>query len=190
MEREVMLTGIGGQGVQLAAQLLARAATLEGREVMSLGTYGGTMRGGNTESVVVVADQPIVSPPIVSRVWSAIVVHPRFWAPVRAKLGVGSVVWVDPDRFDEPAPEGTRLVAVSASKLAVELGAPLAAALILVSAFAGGTGLVGCEALCEAMEQSLPSYRQQHLAQNVEAIRRGFAAAPADVPAAWPEESR
>src|SRR5690606_41928167 len=46
-EREVMWTGIGGQGVQLAATILARAATLEGREVMSLGTYGGTMRGGN-----------------------------------------------------------------------------------------------------------------------------------------------
>ena len=32
MERELLITGIGGQGVQLAAQVLARAATLEGRE--------------------------------------------------------------------------------------------------------------------------------------------------------------
>ncbi|MAE94135.1 MAG: hypothetical protein CL910_05690 [Deltaproteobacteria bacterium] len=190
MEREVMLTGIGGQGVQLAAQLLARATTLEGREVMSLGTYGGTMRGGNTEAVVVVADQGIVSPPIVSRVWSALVVHPRFWAPVRDKLTPSSLVWVDSDRFDEPLPEKVQRVAIPASRLAAELGAPMAASLIFVAAFAGGTGLVGCETLCDAMGQALPSYRRKHLARNLEAIRTGFSEAPAEVPAAWPGDAR
>ena len=41
MEREILWTGIGGQGVQLAAQVFARAAVKEGRVVMMLGTYGG-----------------------------------------------------------------------------------------------------------------------------------------------------
>ena len=86
MEREVLLTGIGGQGVQLAATILARAATREGRCVMTLGTYGGSMRGGNTDSTVIVADRPISSPPIVSRAWSAIGAHPQRVAGVRAKL--------------------------------------------------------------------------------------------------------
>ena len=84
MEREIFLTGIGGQGVQLAAKILALAATHEGLSVMSLGTYGGTMRGGNTDSTVVVADGAIGSPPIVSPGWSAIVVHPRFFEPLRS----------------------------------------------------------------------------------------------------------
>ena len=38
MEREVLITGIGGQGVQLAAQVLARAATLEGARSCSSGS--------------------------------------------------------------------------------------------------------------------------------------------------------
>jgi len=46
MEREVTFTGIGGQGVQLAAQVLARAATLEGRYAQSFGIYQDFMRGG------------------------------------------------------------------------------------------------------------------------------------------------
>ena len=50
MERELLLTGIGGQGVQLAAQVLARAAIAEGRSVQMFGSYGGMMRGGNTEA--------------------------------------------------------------------------------------------------------------------------------------------
>ena len=62
MERELLITGIGGQGVQLAAQVLARAAALEGRSVMLLGLYGGMMRGGNTDSTVVVGDGPIEAP--------------------------------------------------------------------------------------------------------------------------------
>ena len=75
MERELILTGVGGQGVQLAAQVLARAAVVEGRFVMLLGTYGGTMRGGNTDSTLVVADEPITAPPIVSRVWAVVAMH-------------------------------------------------------------------------------------------------------------------
>ena len=66
MERELLLTGIGGQGVQLAAQVLARAAIAEGREVQMFGSYGGMMRGGNTEATVVVADGPIEAPPTVA----------------------------------------------------------------------------------------------------------------------------
>ncbi|HET6664096.1 MAG TPA: hypothetical protein VFG94_07550 [Acidimicrobiales bacterium] len=37
MERELIVTGIGGQGVQLATQVLARAAACEGRQAMMFG---------------------------------------------------------------------------------------------------------------------------------------------------------
>jgi hypothetical protein len=62
-ERAILLTGIGGQGVQLAAQLVARAAVLDGREVMLFGSYGGMMRGGNTDATIVVGAGPISAPP-------------------------------------------------------------------------------------------------------------------------------
>src|SRR5580765_3238128 len=99
MERELLITGIGGQGVQLAAQVLARAATLEGREVMYLGLYGGMMRGGNTDSTVVVADSPILAPPVVSRAWSAIAMHDDYWPAVEAKLRPGGLVLVNDSTF-------------------------------------------------------------------------------------------
>ncbi len=102
IEREVMWTGIGGQGVQLAAKVLALAATREGREVMSLGTYGGTMRGGNTDATVVIANDRITSPPMVSRTWGAIVVHPRFFEPIRGRLRASGVLLVDADLLETP----------------------------------------------------------------------------------------
>ena len=67
-EYELLLTGIGGQGVQLGAQVVARAATLEGREVMFFGIYGGMMRGGNTDSTVVIAPRSVASHELASAI--------------------------------------------------------------------------------------------------------------------------
>ena len=100
-ELEIMWTGIGGQGVQLAAKILALAATRDGREVMSLGTYGGTMRGGNTDATIVIADGPILSPPMVSKTWAALVVHPRFYEPIAPKLRPDGLVFVDADLLEQ-----------------------------------------------------------------------------------------
>jgi len=181
-----MLAGIGGQGIQLAAQVLARAAALENRFVLSLGTYGGTMRGGNTEAVVVVGDAPLESPPIVSRVWAALVLHARFWEPVRAKLRVGSQLWCDPAHFEDAPPEGCSRVPVAAERLAHDAGAPIAVSLVMLAAFCRATGLVESASLCEALRLSLPERRARHLPASLAALEAGAAAASPDVEPAWP----
>jgi 2-oxoacid:acceptor oxidoreductase gamma subunit (pyruvate/2-ketoisovalerate family) len=189
MEREIVLTGVGGQGVQLAAQVLARAAVLEGRHVMLLGTYGGTMRGGNTDSTLVVADAPIEAPPIVSRVWSAIVLHHQFWEPARAKLRAGAVVVVNHPVFAAPLDrERLRVFEVPAAAIAKELGSPMVAAMVMIGAHARITGLVGIESLVAAMRESVPPYRRQHVETNEKALRAGFAHAQPAAPA-WAAEA-
>lgn len=181
-----MLTGIGGQSVQLAAQVLARAATLEGREVMYLGTYGGTMRGGNTDSTLIVGDAPIEAPPIVSRTWSALVMHHAFWEPLRCKLRPGAVVVVNAGLFEgEVDRDAHRVFDVHATRMAAALGSPLAASMVLLGAYAGITGLVSLKSLVEAMRASVPAYRRQHLEVNEKALHGGFEAAPAGAAPAW-----
>src|SRR5437899_11868378 len=101
-ERELLVTGIGGQGVQLAAQVIARGAAIDGRNVMLFGVYSGVMRGGNSDATVVVADGPVEAPPIVSRAWSAIALHPRYWEPLAPRLVDGAVVVLNSSLFDEP----------------------------------------------------------------------------------------
>ena len=190
MEREVLLTGIGGQGVQLAAPILARAATREGRAVMALGTYGGSMRGGNTDSTLIVADRPISSPPIVSRAWSAIAAHPSFWPALRAKLRPEAVAVWNAELFGPEVEIGARVrVPVPATRIAGELGSPLAASLVLLGAYVAATGLVALDAALAAMEESVPAYRREHLAKNAAALRAGFAAAPPGLAPAWPAEA-
>ncbi len=187
IEREVFLTGIGGQGVQLAARVLALAAVREGRNVMSLGTYGGTMRGGNTESTVVVADGPIVSPPVVSRGWSAVIVHPRYWETIRRKLQPDGVVVFD-SSFDSSFEDGlgaARAFPVAASAVAREADAVRAGSLVLLGAYSAVTALVSLDSLVAAAAEALPPYRQQHLDANTRALAAGHRALPAGAAAAW-----
>lgn len=184
-----MLSGIGGQGVQLAAQVLARAAIREGRHVVLLGTYGGTMRGGSTDSTLVVGDAPILAPPLVSRTWSALAMHHEFWEPVRRKLRAGSVVACNASLFEGEVDRSRhRVFDVEATRMADDLGSPLAASLVLVAAFARATGLVGIDALVAGMHEALPPYRRVHAEGNERALLAGFDALPAQVAPAWPAE--
>ena len=64
MERELIVTGIGGQGIQLLAKTLALAATREGRYAMLAADYGGEMRGGPSKAGVVIGDAPLHALPV------------------------------------------------------------------------------------------------------------------------------
>jgi Pyruvate/2-oxoacid:ferredoxin oxidoreductase gamma subunit len=185
VERELLITGIGGQGVQLCAQVLARAATLEGREVMFLGLYGGMMRGGNTDSTVVVADAPITAPPVVARAWSAIAMHDDYWEPVAAKLRPGGLVLVNDTTFTAPLPDHVTAHRVPATTVAAGLGNALGGSMVMLGAYCATTGIVGLDAAIAGMRASIPSYRTQHIEANERAIRAGWELLPAGATPAW-----
>jgi 2-oxoglutarate ferredoxin oxidoreductase subunit gamma len=190
VERELLITGMGGQGVQLAAQVIARGATLEGRHVMLFGVYGGAMRGMNTDGTVVVGDAPLQAPPLVSHTWSAVAMHDKFWAPVEPKVRPGGVVLVNEATFETPLDEDRyRVFRVRATDIAAELGNELGGSMVMVGAYVGVTGLVTLDSAVEAMRRSIPPYRTQHIAANETAIRAGFDAVDRLVFPAWDKEA-
>jgi Pyruvate/2-oxoacid:ferredoxin oxidoreductase gamma subunit len=189
VERELLITGMGGQGVQLAAQVIARGATLEGRHVMLFGVYGGAMRGMNTDGTVVVGDAPLQSPPLVSHTWSAVAMHDKFWAPVEPKVRTGGLVLVNQATFETTLDEDRyRVMRFAATDIATELENELGGSMVMVGAYIGITGLVGIDATVEAMRRSIPPYRKQHIAANEVAIRTGFEAVDELAFPAWEQE--
>ncbi|HWE57626.1 MAG TPA: 2-oxoacid:acceptor oxidoreductase family protein [Acidimicrobiales bacterium] len=181
MQREVVLTGIGGQGVQLAAKTLAMAATAEGRQVMMSSHYGGEMRGGQTEASVVVSDGRLRPVPILESAWSAYVMHPRYWPGVLDRLRPGGVAVVNTSVTGPLEADGIEVIGVPAGEIANQVGAQMAAGFVLLGAYAAATGMAGLESLVAAMKELVPPYRTQHLAVNEAALRAG-AAAPAGIP--------
>jgi len=172
--RDVIITGIGGQGIQLCAKVLALAAADDGRHVMLSSYFGGEMRGGRTEATVVTRDEPIVGiPPIVPRLNAAIVLHPEFLADARPRLTDDPLVVTDAWAWPEDDDERGRIVRVPARELAAELGAPVAAGLVLVGAFAALTNCASPETLAGAVSQLVPAHRVAALQADLAALDAG-----------------
>ncbi len=188
MEREILLTGIGGQGVQLAANVLAHAALAEGRDVQVFGSYGGMMRGGNTDAELVIADDRIEAPPTVGAAWAALALHPDYAAPVLSRVVGDGLVLRDPEIWDAAlARDDLRVVDIPAAELATGAGNVMAASMVMLGALATLTGLIGLHALRDAVRSCVPPYRQQHLELNDRALQVGAdAVQPLPACAAWP----
>jgi Pyruvate/2-oxoacid:ferredoxin oxidoreductase gamma subunit len=188
MERELIMTGIGGQGIQLASAVLARAAVDEGREVQVFGSYGGMMRGGPTESTIVVADRLVEAPPTVGSAWSVIVMHHEHADHALGCAGPDSLVLVNSTVVADRSFRGRgTVIAVPASELAVGVGHLMTASMVMIGAYAAVTDLVGLPSLIEASAASLPAYRAQHASMNTEALRAGYASVPRGTSPAWPD---
>ncbi len=187
MERQVLLTGIGGQGVQLAAQVLAGAALSEGRDVQLFGSYGGMMRGGNTDATVVVADDVVESPPTVRSAWAALVMHHEYAGETLRRVRDGGVVLINATVWEGDLDrDRLQLVEVPASDLAVDAGNVIAAGMVMLGALCTATRVVSLEALRAAARWSVPEYRTQHLELNERALEVGAGAVPGVVDHAWP----
>jgi 2-oxoglutarate ferredoxin oxidoreductase subunit gamma len=182
-----MLTGIGGQGIQLSAKTLAVAAVEDGLQSMLLGHYAGAMRGGQTDASVVVGDGPLRVLPILPATWSAIAMDPAYWGPTRERVRPGGVIVANSTLVHDLDRPDCRTFMVPASAMADEMGAPMSAGYILLGAYAAITGLVSIDALVAAMKQLVPPYRQQHVETNERALRAGGATGPALAAPAWTE---
>ena len=90
MERTILISGFGGQGLLFAGTVLARAAMADGLEVLWIPSYGPEMRGGAAACTVIVGDGPIGSP-VVDRADAVIALSgPAMvkYAPVVAEDGL------------------------------------------------------------------------------------------------------
>ena len=184
MEREIVVTGIGGQGVQLIAKLLAQAAVREGRQVMTFGMFMGTIRGGSSESTVVIADEEIVTPPLVPRAWAVLAMHGAGLPKLAAKAVPDGVLLLNSSLVTPPeAWPASRVIGVPATALAKEIGQPLGAGMVALGALVAATGLVSADALSAALDGVLPAHRRAQIDGNRQCLARGAAYSAAAPPA-------
>src|SRR4030065_1888168 len=62
---EILIGGVGGQGVVLSGILLGTAATLfEGKKAVQTQSYSSELRGGSARAEVIISEQPIRDPQV------------------------------------------------------------------------------------------------------------------------------
>jgi len=187
VEREILLTGVGGQGVQLAARSLATAAMREGRRVLMFGTYGGVMRGGDTDATVVVGDCPLMTPPVIDHAWAVLAMHHLSWPSVGSKLRPDGFLFTDSNVFQAQTDHAGPVLALPAIAIATQADMPQAGSMVALGAFAAATGIVALETLLAIAEEMLPPYRRQFAEANRRALALGHDAAQGLLCPAWPE---
>jgi len=169
----VIFTGIGGQGIQLMAKVLAEAAVADGRHVMLFGSYQGMMRGGPSESTVVIADSEIQAPPIVPHCWALVAMHPEGLDAFLRKLRPNGLLLTNETLVKTAAPPHVRSIPVPATRLAEHAGNVSAASMIALGAFVAATELVSFDAVVGAMQRALPPHRRQRAEENVRLLFLG-----------------
>jgi len=157
---EVRIHGRGGQGVQVACQILAGALFRSGRHVQAFAAYGGERRGAPVTAFVREDDRPIRLRCDIERPHHLLVFDPSILddGQVVADVRPGGFVVVNSRESSRAVlPEGIRLVAVDAAAIALRarLGAIVSTA--MVGAFCGAAGLVSLEDLVAAVEEGSPA---------------------------------
>jgi 2-oxoglutarate ferredoxin oxidoreductase subunit gamma len=154
---EVRFSGAGGQGIILAATLLAEAAVATGREVIATQNYGPEARGGASKAEVIVADDEIDFPEVTAPVITVCLSQEAFDAYAGLTVPGGLVLY--DERLVRPVPLAQRrLVGLPFTEIAeAELGKAIAANIVMLGALAELSGLVDGAALAAAVRHRLPA---------------------------------
>lgn len=176
MEREIIMGGIGGQGVQLATKILAHALNNENKYVMHFAAFGGTVRGGNVECTVVTGTNPLSAPPIIPKAWMTISMHNNTVPIVAPKTRPGGIFVINKPLVTETGGvTNAAIVEIPASEIAEQIGNVQGAAMVLLAAICKGTELVSVEQLVEGLRALTPPYRQKTIPENIKAFQAGEA---------------
>jgi len=174
---EVRFHGRGGQGAVIASEVLAAAAFREGRYVQAFPSFGVERRGAPVMAFTRIADRPIRLRCQIYEPDHIVVLDPTLLEAVDVTAGLKEGGWVIINSEREPAafnlPKGFRVATVDANSIAIKhkLGpksAPIVNTAIL-GAFAKATGIVGLEALAEAVRETVPFNPEGNVAAACEA---------------------
>ena len=179
MREDVLMVGLGGQGVLVAGEILARAATLTGLEVSWFPAYSPEVRGGEATCTVVLADGPVGSP-IVGRPHNLVLMDAGAVERHLPRAAAGGVAIVNSSLApDVPLREGVLVVSIPANDIAVAAGTERAVNMVMLGGLLAVKPVITLEQCEAAIADAFGAKRPALVPINVEALRAGYAAARA-----------
>jgi len=171
---EIIIAGFGGQGIILTGKLLAQTAMKAGKEVTYMPAYGAEMRGGTANSMVIVADEPIASP-LVSKPDSLIVMNKASLNKFASRIKKGGLLVMNSSMIDEQPQldDSIEILAVPADELAVELGSPKSANMVMLGAYLQKRNILSTDSAADCLADVLAERYHRTLSVNGQALRRG-----------------
>lgn len=167
----VRITGLGGQGVISAGEILAKAAIRDGLQAVQTQSYGAEARGSVAKSEVIISNQKIVSP--IARKSDILIVMNQI--PLDENLGdlkEHGVLIVDQDIVQVPPSLKAEVFEVSATKTAeADLGSKMRANMVMLGALTKITKIVTQSSMEKAIEAGFSAGAAE---KNIAAFRVGL----------------
>ncbi len=177
MERTVIVSGFGGQGILFAGTVLARAAMAEGLEVFWIPSYGPEMRGGAAACTVIVGDEPIGSP-VVDRADVVIALSAPALEKYGPKVASSGLLIVDGSRGTPPRPvDGVQVLAPPCTQLARAAGDDRLVSIVALGALAARSTVIGVDAIRSGLGEVVGAKHPETLEADLRAFDAGAAAA-------------
>ena len=177
---EVIMAGVGGRGVLMAGELLARAALSVYPYASWLPSYTAAMRGGPCECTVILSEEEIASP-IVSKVASVVVMEPTQLKSFLGRLKPGGLLIVEISGLEEKVDrDDVTVLKVPALAIADRVGNPQAANLVLLAAYIEATKAIPLGLVEAELEKRLGA-NEKVKAINRAALREGTKLAASSV---------
>ncbi len=174
MKREVLVSGVGGQGVMSIGKNLVEAAIAEGHDGSYLPSYGPEMRGGFANCNVIYTDGPIYSP-VVDEPDDLIAMTAAALADYEKAVVPGGVVLVNSSIVtDKVKREDISVHYVPCDDIANELGSPKVANMVMLGAYVAATKALKAETLEAMIEEMFKGPKAKFVPLNKQALHRGM----------------
>ena len=173
-QTEIILAGVGGQGMILSGTLLAQAAVLHDKRRATLSSeYGVETRGTFAKSDVIVSDREIYFPDVTEPslvVCLAQVAYEKY----SGKCPKEAIIVYNEDEVSPNPAFAACERGVAITKLAKELGNPAAANIVTMGIAAGLTGAVSPEGAKEAIRSFFGAKGDKAIFLNIKAFEAGY----------------
>jgi 2-oxoglutarate ferredoxin oxidoreductase subunit gamma len=171
LRAEIRCSGAGGQGILLVAAIIAEAATELGRQVVQTQSYGPAARGGASKSEVIISNEEIDYPEVLSPDVNLCLAPGAYHAYV-TDMRAGGLLVYDSD-FVAPGPEADKwtLCGVPFTRMAAdELKKKVVTNIVSLGALVEFTGILPAYVVEDAVVKRVP---EKFRDLNAEAFRLG-----------------
>jgi 2-oxoglutarate ferredoxin oxidoreductase subunit gamma len=172
-QTEIRIAGFGGQGVILSATVIGKAACIfqQGYATMTQ-SFGPEARGGSSSAQVILSPEPILYP-YITQPDILVVMSQEAFGRFTPQLKPGGILIVEQEmvQMSGELPEGVRVYAVPATRLAEEMGRKMVLNIVMTGFFGAVTHLVDPDALRQAVGDSVPPAMRE---LNLKAFDKGF----------------
>ena len=174
MYYDVIMSGFGGQGILLIADILAMVAMKEGKNVTWMPSYGVEMRGGTANCTVIVSSEEIGSP-VTGHPYSAIVMNEPSLLKYEPMVRPKGFLLLNASLIDSQKTirEDIDKLLLPANDIAHRLGNVQMANMVALGAFIEKTKTVSLDLTIKLLPEMFPDRPPAFIANNSKALETG-----------------